>query len=89
VIRPPTLWKPSPVELDPLRAEWVKFRDEIRAGRADRLPPASTTRMIHVRPHARDSKDTEEAPGVGPVVKKSFWLNREFVAQLIQDSMGS
>lgn len=83
VIQSPVLWRPDATELGILRREWEMFRDAIEAGKADRLPSAASTEMIHVRPHARDSSDTDIAPVVGPVVKKSFWLNRGFVARLI------
>ena len=86
VIQQPFLWRPQATQFETLRAEWEMFRDAIRAGNADRLPTAASTEMIHVRPHARDSSDTDVAPVVGPVVKKSFWLNRAFVARLVAAS---
>ena len=55
-----------------------------REGRADRLTPASQTQAIHVRPHSRDASDTDDAPGLGPVIKKSFWLNRPFVRDILR-----
>ena len=51
---------------------------------ADRLTPASETVAIHVRPHARNASDTDDAPGVGPLVKKSFWLNQPFVQSILR-----
>lgn len=76
-------WTPTDAEMDQIEAEWEMFRDEIRSGRADRLTTASQTRILHVRPKARNSDDTDEAPGVGPVVKKTFWLNQPFLAELV------
>lgn len=87
VIQRPILWIPSPDEMELLRNEWEMFRNKIRDGHADALPTASMTKMIHVRPHGRDSSDTDEAPVVGPVVKKSFWLNSSFVARLVERGM--
>jgi DNA mismatch repair protein MutH len=79
----PVFWRPSLEELGTMRREWEMYREEIRRGRADRLTPASQTQILHVRPHGRDSRDTRPAPGIGPVVKKSFWLNKRFVAALL------
>lgn len=79
----PVFWRPSATELDLIRREWEIFRVEIRDGRADQLSPASQTQAIHVRPHSRDSRDTDDAPIVGPVIKKSFWLNRPFVRDIL------
>jgi DNA mismatch repair protein MutH len=80
----PVFWRPSAEELDLIRREWEIFRLEIREGSADHLTPASQTAAIHVRPHGRDARDTDDAPGIGPVVKKSFWLNRPFVREILR-----
>ena len=80
----PVFWRPSAAELDLIRREWEIFRLEIRDGRADRLTPASQTQAIHVRPHSRDARDTDDAPGLGPVIKKSFWLNKPFVRDILR-----
>lgn len=80
----PVFWRPTASELDTIRREWEVFRLEIRQGRADRLTPASQTVAIHVRPHARDSMDTDVAPFVGPLVKKSFWVNALFLGRLLK-----
>lgn len=79
-------WSPSKEQLKIIKKEWEGYRDEIKAGRADSLTVASKTKLIHVRPHARDSKDTENAPGGKNVVKKCFWFNRSFVKNLIETS---
>ncbi|MFN8622969.1 MAG: MutH/Sau3AI family endonuclease [Chloroflexota bacterium] len=84
ILREPFFWSPSPDELAGIGAEWTIYRDLIAAGRAADLPGASQTRFIHVRPKAQDSNDTDDAPVVGPVVKKCFWLNRSFVAELLR-----
>ena len=80
----PVFWRPSAEELDLIRREWEIFRLDIREGRAEHLTPASETLAIHVRPHSRDARDTDEAPVIGPVVKKSFWLNQPFVRDILQ-----
>ena len=76
-------WSPTPEQLDGIRAEWKLYRDLIRAGHADRLPTATETRYIHVRPKAANSRDTDDAPVIGPVVRKCFWLNKPFVRDIL------
>jgi DNA mismatch repair protein MutH len=80
----PVFWRPSAVQLESIRQEWELFRLEISLGRAENLTPASETVAIHVRPHARDSGDVDFAPIVGPVIRKSFWLNRGWVQSILQ-----
>lgn len=79
----PFIWRPSPDELAVVEKEWTMFRDMIRDGKADKLPTEAVTEMIHIRPHGRNADDTDVAPVVGPLTKKSFWLNKRFVQHLI------
>lgn len=83
VVRSPVLWRPTTEELTVVKREWTRYRDLVRSGHAADLPPASETTIIHVRPHARDARDMDEAPGAGAVVKKSFWLNRRYIQDLL------
>lgn len=79
----PFRWAPDREQLSGIRAEWERFRDLFAAGKADALPTEALTRFIHVRPHGRDGADRVEAPGALVVAKQSFWLNREFVRELV------
>jgi DNA mismatch repair protein MutH len=83
-VQPPLLWSPTDAQLRLISTEWRGFRDEVRSGRALKLTPASQTRYIHVRPKGRTALHTDPAPMVGPVVKKCFWFNRNFVADILQ-----
>jgi DNA mismatch repair protein MutH len=80
----PMFWRPSADDLELIRREWELYRLEIERGRALELTPASETVAIHVRPHARDRTDTDEAPGVGAVIKKSFWFDRPFIRSILR-----
>jgi DNA mismatch repair protein MutH len=79
----PVFWRPTASQLDTIRREWELYRLEIRNGQAASLSPASEMTAIHVRPHARDSRDVDSAPIVGRVTKKSFWLNKPFVRDIL------
>lgn len=81
-------WSPSSAQLTGIESEWREYCRRIQVGEANELPGASQTEYIHVRPHARDSEDTEQAPEVGQVVKKCFWLNQDFMARVVQESQG-
>ena len=80
----PRFWHPSADTLELIRREWELYRIEIEQGKAEHLSPASETTAIHVRPHSRNKLDTDEAPGVGQVIKKSFWLNIPFVQAILR-----
>lgn len=81
-------WSPSADQLNGIEREWRDYCRRIQAGEAKKLPGASETRYIHVRPHARDSRDTEQAPRIGQVVKKCFWLNQNFIARVVEANLG-
>ena len=79
----PFRWAAEREQLAGIRLEWELYRDLVSQGRIDRLPSESETRFIHVRPHGKDASDRVEAPGGLVVVKQCFWLNREFVRELV------
>ncbi|MCL4078277.1 DNA mismatch repair protein [Coriobacteriia bacterium Es71-Z0120] len=56
----------------------------IREDRAEYLPRKSDNPAVHVRPHARDSRDVIETPSGKKLCKKSFWLNGSY----IKDQLG-
>jgi DNA mismatch repair endonuclease MutH len=84
VLGTPVFWRPTSDDLELIRREWEIYRVEIEKGKANELTPASETIAVHVRPHGRDKQDTDDAPVIGPVVKKSFWLNRPFVRSILR-----
>jgi DNA mismatch repair protein MutH len=51
----------------------------IEAGRANELPHKSENPACHVRPHGRNSRDLLPTPDGGQAVRKSFWLNGQYV----------
>ncbi len=81
----PFFWSPSPAELEGIGREWEAMRSAIDRGEAARLPKASETKYIHVRPKARDARDRDPAPGGIDVIKKSFWLNQRFLERVLRD----
>jgi DNA mismatch repair protein MutH len=51
---------------------------------ASNLPKSGESRVAHVRPHARDASDTLPTPQGTQAVKKSFWLNRGYIQDVIK-----
>jgi hypothetical protein len=86
ILLDPIVWIPDDEEMEILQREWEMFRDLIRSKRSDELPTASSTHALHIRPHGRDSSDTDLTTSGGSVTKKSFWLNRKFVREILTRS---
>jgi DNA mismatch repair protein MutH len=83
IIREPIYWAPTAQQLDMIELEWTDFRDRIARGESHALPTERRTKAIHVRPHARDATDRDATPGGGSEIKKSFWLNKRFVQEIL------
>ena len=82
----PVYWRASAEQLAAIEVEWTRVRNQIRRGEARKLPVSSKTRYIHVRPHGKDATDTDALPDGTRQVKKSFWLNKTLVAEILQSS---
>lgn len=50
------------------------------------FPRAKDSRVAHVRPKARNKKDTAQLPDGSRFPKQAFWLNREYIADVIRAS---
>lgn len=66
-----------------VRPAWEQVKNRIQED-CDSLLDASEKRIIHVRPHARNKKDTYEMPSGRRVVKKCFWLNKDYLNTVLQ-----
>lgn len=64
------------------RRVWIETVRRVRRGRAHDLPNTTFSSVVHVRPHARNARDTDITPQGIYVVKKSFWLNASYVGEI-------
>ena len=90
-------WSPSIEQLLKIEKEWRMYKREVKTGKTqtrmirDRevsyLTKASQTKFIHIRPHGRDRNDRDIDAFGHSIVKQSFWLNKEFVHELILESL--
>ena len=49
------------------------------------LPSQKESNIMHVRPHAQDRDDVYELPDGQYLTKQCFWLNREYIMQVISN----
>ena len=68
------------------RRVWERTKTQVGINARD-LPKASESSVAHVRPHARNAKDTELTPQGEYLVKKSFWLNQKYIAKIIAENI--
>jgi len=51
---------------------------------ANNLPAASESSVAHVRPKARNARDTNTTVYGGEAVTKAFWLNKNYIANIVR-----
>ena len=84
ILRTARLWRMPNGDLEgEVRRIWDMTVTCVRNGHADALPRMSDSAVCHVRPHARDSRDTFPTPRNGPLVKKCFWLGNAYLAEVL------
>jgi len=49
------------------------------------LPKISETRVAHVRPHGKNKLDTYPTPHGGEETKKGFWLNKNYLQEVVDN----
>lgn len=57
--------------------------DKFKAGNADRFVKASDDKGLHIRPKAKDANDTFTFTDDSQQIKRTFWVNRETLLQII------
>ena len=88
-------WKMSEKDLYEARRVWERtaqiIRDGVKLefdGRVTRnnLPSGSESPVAHVRPHAKNSRDTYPLPDGRTLTKQCFWLNRGYIESIVMDA---
>lgn len=74
------LWKTTKAILE----EGVQLTP-VRNGVSNNLPGANFNGVCHIRPKARDGKDQVELPDGQHITKQCYWLNREYIAEIVKD----
>ena len=62
---------------------WHEAREAFGKGVTEGLPGAKENRVGHVRPHGKEGKDIDVLPDGSTVTKQCFWLNQDYVADVL------
>lgn len=65
---------------------WKETVQRVKNGQADNLPGIKDSHITHVRPKARNRKDTNPTPDGRHVIKKCFWLNASYIGEIFRNS---
>jgi DNA mismatch repair protein MutH len=78
-------WNMPTKDFVEVKKVWQETIKRIKSGKADKLPRLTENNVAHVRPHAKNGSDKIETPHNGLQVKKSFWLNKRYIGQIIKN----
>lgn len=83
LLRRVVLWQAGPDEIACLAREYEQFRTAFGTLPSSEWPTAASTRILHVRPHGRDSTDQVVLPTGESHVRSSFWINRTYLQEIL------
>ena len=63
--------------------EGVKVK-VVNGRRYNNFPKAKENKVAHVRPHAKNVKDTSPLPNGKEFTKQSFWLNSKYIGEILK-----
>lgn len=67
-----------------IKRVWENTVEKIKNNEYDNLPKISESPILHVRPHARNARDTYPTLDGKQAIKKCFWLNSNYIKQQIE-----
>lgn len=62
---------------------WEETKRRVMINARD-LPRTSESKVAHVRPHAKNKKDVDLTPQGELIVKRCFWLNGSYIANVVR-----
>ena len=69
-----------------IKRVWEDSVEKIKNNDYDDLPKISESPILHVRPHARNARDTYPTLDGKHAIKKCFWLNASYIKQQIEEN---
>jgi len=83
VLKNTMFWCVPLKDFETIKEVWERTKQQALLGEYEDMPKASDRKKAHVRPHGRDADDLADTPGGERTVKKSFWLNQDYLQEEI------
>lgn len=80
-------WTMPRKDLEVAREFWIDTKNKIAADVFDDFWKLSDHKICHVRPKAKDNTDTMETPSGRMVTKKGYWLNAEYILDIVNSHL--
>lgn len=78
-------WAMPKRDMAEVEAFWRDIRDKVRRGDYTHFLRQSQTHVCHVRPKAQDAADMMKTPQGGRAKKYCYWLNRQYVLNIVSN----
>ncbi|NLK14470.1 MAG: DNA mismatch repair protein [Spirochaetales bacterium] len=78
-------WNMPAEDLEEARKVWIDTQQKIQAGNYNSFVKIKDDRIVHVRPHARNAADKIITPQKTMELKRSFWLNRDYILNIVEN----
>ena len=76
-------WSMPRKDIDAAEAFWLDTRDKVRAGDYTHFTKSTEHSICHVRPKAKNAADLTETPQGGEAKKLCYWLNRDYILNIV------
>lgn len=76
-------WTMPSADLATAKRFWEHTRAQVRRNDFDHFIAISDGMLCHVRPKARDSRDTAPTASGGVAPKKAYWLNSAYIRDIV------
>lgn len=82
-------WAMPRKDVDKCKRYWKDIRTKVIDGDYDRFLKSSEHPICHVRPKAKNAADLTDTPQGGKAKKYCYWLNREYVLNIVNSHLQS
>ncbi len=80
-------WSMPHKDIETAEAFWRDTRDKVRSGDYTHFIKSTEHSICHVRPKAKNAADTTDTPQGGKTKKLCYWLNRDYILEIVKEHL--
>lgn len=80
-------WAMPHKDIEAAEEFWRNTRDKVRSGDYAHFIKSTEHPICHVRPKAKNAADTTDTPQGGKAKKLCYWLNRDYVLEIVKEHL--
>jgi len=80
-------WNMPATDIDGgVKNQWDKMQNAVRLSNVDKFPKSSDGKIVHIRPHGRNSEDVDILPNGESTTKRCFWINQNYLKEVVKEN---